>query len=76
MFWINLRLCADEDFKQEKEALDIQAKNLGVINVSVVRVKRRKRSVPKIRGSLYNPNIAQNVAKELVKQRHISHAMK
>jgi hypothetical protein len=70
-----LRLRIDEELDLEKEVLDKQADALGSIKVSVVRATVTKRSEPLLVSSQYQPSITADVAKEIVKDQHVSHSM-
>lgn len=71
-----MRRFVDEELNLEKEALDKQADAIGSIKVSAERVIRRKLSAPDHRANQYTPDIPTDVAKEIIKDRKISHAIK
>ncbi|MCJ1262949.1 hypothetical protein MMC22_002819 [Lobaria immixta] len=67
----------DEELDIEKELLDRQASQLGSIKVWVQRATRKKLSVPVKRdgAEMYTPLTSADTSKEMVKKKHISHAM-
>ncbi|MCJ1265365.1 hypothetical protein MMC22_005242 [Lobaria immixta] len=67
----------DEELDIEKELLDRQACQLGSIKVWVERVTHKKLRVPVKRSGTerYRPLTSADTSKEMVKKKHISHAM-
>lgn len=65
----------DEDIEMDNETLDQQASKLGCIEVWVMRATRRNLSEPVERGNTYTPLPSQDVSRDVVKKKNISHAV-
>ncbi|KAI4124918.1 MAG: hypothetical protein LQ341_007019 [Variospora aurantia] len=63
---------ADENMDSSKDTLEAQAENLGVINITIDRVNRKRLPKPKEKGSFYKPLASINVSKELIKKELVS----
>ncbi|KAL8964935.1 MAG: hypothetical protein Q9197_006741 [Variospora fuerteventurae] len=66
---------ADENMDSSKDTLEAQAENLGVIDITIVRVNRKRLPKPKEIGAFYKPLASINVSKELIKKEHVSNVM-
>ncbi|KAL8771260.1 MAG: hypothetical protein Q9209_003165 [Squamulea sp. 1 TL-2023] len=65
----------NEDIDITREDLDGQAARLGTIHIYVQNVDRKFLSTPQPQPSFYNPRATTDVAKELVKDKHVGSAM-
>ncbi|KAL8932412.1 MAG: hypothetical protein Q9211_006328 [Gyalolechia sp. 1 TL-2023] len=65
----------DENVDLTREDLEAHAATLGVIEVYVERVSRKRRAQPKPRGLFYKPLATVDVAKELLKEKHVDSVM-
>ena len=67
---------ADEALDLDNELADRQADSMGRIRINIERVASKKLAKPRnIKKSFYNPLASTSCAKDLVKDRHIGHAM-
>ncbi|KAL8932504.1 MAG: hypothetical protein Q9216_006809 [Gyalolechia sp. 2 TL-2023] len=65
----------DENLEMTEQELELKASTLGVIKVYVERVDRKLRVQPKPSRALYKPLPTTDVAKELLKEKHVDSVM-
>ncbi|KAL8956560.1 MAG: hypothetical protein Q9193_005948, partial [Seirophora villosa] len=65
----------DENTDSSREVLEAQAEKLGVIEIVIDRVNRKRLPKPEERGVFYKPLESVDVSKELIKDKHISNIM-